>query len=118
MRRSTATRLTAGEVLAHLRTHSIDVKTKVQPPNAPAASSPKDQFGIDLDTVTVTCPNGTTVPIRPVRGHNADDASRCDQRVPPNSPALVFKVAGHGICQRFGAVHTGEFRSWTVSPAH
>jgi hypothetical protein len=26
----------AGEVLAHLHAHDIDMKTKVQPPNAPA----------------------------------------------------------------------------------
>jgi hypothetical protein len=60
----------AGEVLAHLHAHDIDIKTKVQPPVAPAGKFTKDQFTIDLDAATVTCPNGTTIPIRPVTGHN------------------------------------------------
>ena len=59
----------AGEVLAHLHTHDIDINTKVQPPNAPAGKFTKDQFTIDLSTATVTCPNGTTIAIRPVTGH-------------------------------------------------
>ena len=29
---------------------------------------PKDQFDINLADQTVTCPNGVTIPIRPVRG--------------------------------------------------
>lgn len=60
----------AGEVLAHLHAHDIDIKTKVQPPVAPAGTFTKDQFTIDLDTATVTCPNGTTIAIRPVTGHD------------------------------------------------
>jgi hypothetical protein len=60
----------AGEVLAHLHTHDIDIKTKVQRPNAPAGTFPKDQFTIDLHAATVTCPNGTTIAIRPVSGHD------------------------------------------------
>jgi hypothetical protein len=59
----------AGEVLAHLHTHDIDIKTKVQPPVAPTGTFTKDQFTIDLSTATVTCPNGTTIAIRPVAGH-------------------------------------------------
>jgi hypothetical protein len=60
----------AGEVLAHLHAHDIDIKTKVQPPNAPAGKFTKDQFTINLDAATVTCPNGTTTAIRPVTGHD------------------------------------------------
>lgn len=60
----------AGEVLAHLHDHDIDIRTKVQPPNAPAGKFTKDQFIIDLGTATVTCPNGTTIAIRPVTGHH------------------------------------------------
>ncbi|XVU23965.1 IS1182 family transposase [Actinoplanes sp. CA-054009] len=60
----------AGEVLAHLHEHDIDIKTKVQPPNAPAGKFTKEQFIIDLGTATVTCPNGTTIAIRPVTGHH------------------------------------------------
>lgn len=72
----------AGEVLAHLHAHDIDIKTKVQPPNAPAGKFTKDQFTIDLDQATVTCPNGTTITIRPVTGHprhagNADFGKAC-----------------------------------------
>jgi hypothetical protein len=60
----------AGQVLAHLHAHHIDAKTKVQPPNAPAGKFTKDQFAIDLDAATVTCPAGATIAIRPIRGHD------------------------------------------------
>jgi hypothetical protein len=60
----------AGEVLEQLDTAGIDAKTKVQPPSAPAGKFAKDQFDINLADATVTCPNGTTVAIRPVRGHD------------------------------------------------
>jgi hypothetical protein len=59
----------AGEVLDHLHTHGIGAKTKVQAPNAPGGKFTKDRFTIDLDQQQVTCPNGTTIPIRPVTGH-------------------------------------------------
>ena len=59
----------AGEVLAHLHAHDIDIKTKVQPPVAPTGKFTKDQFVIDLSAATVTCPNGTTIAIRPVVAH-------------------------------------------------
>nr|WP_221383414.1 transposase [Actinoplanes polyasparticus] len=67
----------AGEVLAHLHDHDIDIKTKVQPPNAPAGTFTKDQFTINLSQATVTCPNGTTITIRPVVGHDRH-AGRAD----------------------------------------
>ena len=60
----------AGQVLAHLHAHDIEVKTKVQPPSAPAGKFAKDQFTIDLDTATVTCPNDVTIAIRRVTGHD------------------------------------------------
>jgi hypothetical protein len=60
----------AGEVLDHLHTHGIDAKTKVQAPNAPTGKFTKDQFDIDLPAQQVTCPNGVTIPIRPVRNHD------------------------------------------------
>jgi len=59
----------AGEVLDRLHTAGIDAKTKVQPPVAPAGKFTKDQFDIDLDNQTVTCPNNLTRPIRPTPGH-------------------------------------------------
>jgi len=60
----------AGEVLEHLDNAGIDAKTKVQPPVAPAGKFTKDQFTIDLDAGTVTCPNQVTITIRPIRGHD------------------------------------------------
>jgi len=59
----------AGEVLEQLEAAGIEAKTKVQPPNAPAGKFPKGRFDIDLEQQQVTCPNGNTVPIRPVSGH-------------------------------------------------
>ena len=35
---------------------------------------PKDRFSIDLDSKTVTCPAGVTVPIRPAPGRHAGTA--------------------------------------------
>jgi Transposase DDE domain/Transposase domain (DUF772) len=58
----------AGDVLEQLETAGVEAMTKVQPPVAPGGMFPKDQFDIDLQAQTVTCPNGVTVPIRPVRG--------------------------------------------------
>ena len=62
----------AGEVLDQLDAAGIDTKTKVQPPNAPKGKFPKDRFTIDLHARTVTCPNGTTVAIRPTNGRTRD----------------------------------------------
>jgi hypothetical protein len=59
----------AGEVLERLHDAGIDIKTKVQPPNAPAGKYTKDQFTIDLGAGTVTCPNQVTTVIRPINEH-------------------------------------------------
>lgn len=59
----------AGEVLDRLDGAGIDIKTKVQAPNAPAGKFTKDRFHIDLQHQQVTCPNQSTVAIRPVTGH-------------------------------------------------
>ncbi|MDZ5447951.1 IS1182 family transposase [Micromonospora sp. 4G57] len=59
----------AGEVLERLHDAGIDIKTKVQPPNAPAGKFAKDQFTIDLGGGTVTCPNQVTTAIRPISEH-------------------------------------------------
>ncbi|MGS2617505.1 IS1182 family transposase [Micromonospora sp. LZ34] len=67
----------AGEVLDRLAGAGIDAKTKVQPPVAPAGKFTKDHFDINLSQATVTCPNGNTIPIRPVRGH-ARHAGKAD----------------------------------------
>jgi hypothetical protein len=57
----------AGELLARLENAGVDIKTKVQPPNAPGGRFPKDRFGIDLAAGTVTCPGAVTVRIRPAK---------------------------------------------------
>jgi hypothetical protein len=67
----------AGEVLDRLHAAGIDIKTKVQAPNAPGGKFTKDRFHIDLHQQQVTCPNGTTVPIRPTNGR-ARDVGRAD----------------------------------------
>jgi Transposase DDE domain len=67
----------AGEVLDRLHAAGIDIKTKVQAPNAPGGKFTKDRFHIDLNQQRVTCPNGTTVPIRPTNGR-ARDIGRAD----------------------------------------
>jgi hypothetical protein len=59
----------AGEVLEQLEDAGIEAMTKVQPPVAPGGMFTKDQFDINLQAQQVTCPNGITVPIRPVRGN-------------------------------------------------
>jgi hypothetical protein len=58
----------AGDVLEQLEDAGIEAMTKVQPPVAPGGTFTKDQFDINLHDQTVTCPNGVTIPIRPVRG--------------------------------------------------
>jgi hypothetical protein len=58
----------AGDVLEQLENAGIAAMTKVQPPVAPGGMFTKDAFDINLADQTVTCPNGVTIPIRPVRG--------------------------------------------------
>ena len=57
----------AGDVLEQLDNAGIEAMTKVQPPVAPGGMFTKDAFDINLQDQTVTCPNGITIPIRPVR---------------------------------------------------
>jgi Transposase DDE domain len=59
----------AAEVLQQLNAAGIQARVKVQAPVAPAGQFTKDQFDINLDAGTVTCPNQVTVPIRRVTGH-------------------------------------------------
>jgi IS5 family transposase len=54
----------AGKFLAHLATHDIASRCKVQPPNAAGGLFTKDRFAIDLHDETVTCPAGVSVGIR------------------------------------------------------
>jgi hypothetical protein len=57
----------AGELLAKLEKAGAQIKTKVQPPNAPGGRFAKDRFTIDLGAGTVACPGEQTVPIRPAK---------------------------------------------------
>jgi hypothetical protein len=52
-----------GEVLADLNAAGIDPNVKTPRPQAPDGHFTKDDFEIDLETDTVTCPNGVTVGI-------------------------------------------------------
>ena len=53
-----------GAFQSHLESAGIASGCKTQPPTAPGGRYAKDQFGIDLDASTVTCPNDVVVSIR------------------------------------------------------
>jgi transposase len=57
-----------GALLAELAQRGITAMTKVAAPTAPQGHFTKQQFRIDLDQGTVTCPARLTVPILPARG--------------------------------------------------
>jgi len=57
-----------GALLADLEGRGITAMTKVAAPTAPDGHFTKQQFRIDLDQHTVTCPARLTVPITPARG--------------------------------------------------
>ena len=74
-----------GEFQQRLDDEGIDSKCRTQPPTAPKGRFGKDQFQIDLEADTVTCPNQVTVTIR--RGPNgagtayfADACAHCPLR--------------------------------------
>lgn len=54
----------AGELLADLEAAGAEIGCKVQPASAPGGRFTKDEFDIDLDVGTVTCPGEHTTPIR------------------------------------------------------
>lgn len=53
-----------GEFQQRLDDEHISSRCRTQPPSAPAGRFGKDQFRIDLEADTVTCPNDVTVTIR------------------------------------------------------
>jgi hypothetical protein len=55
----------AGPVLDLLNEAGAESRCKVQPPVAPAGHFSKDDFTIDLEMASVTCPAGQTVPLAP-----------------------------------------------------
>ena len=64
----------SGELLGRLDGAGIYNGIKCQPPAAVKGCFPKDRFTIDLDSKTVTCPAGVTVPIRSATGRHAGTA--------------------------------------------
>ena len=54
----------SGQFLDDLAEAGIESKCKTQPPTAAGGMFTKDAFDVDLDTDTVTCPNGVDAPIR------------------------------------------------------
>jgi len=60
----------SGEFQDTLAQAGISSHCKTQPPSAPAGRFAKDQFDIDLERATVSCPNGQSATIR--RGKDGD----------------------------------------------
>jgi hypothetical protein len=58
----------SGELLETLEAACATVRVKVQPPVAPGGRFTKDDFAIDSEAGSVTCPAGVTVALRPVTG--------------------------------------------------
>jgi DDE family transposase/transposase-like protein DUF772 len=52
-----------GSLLDKLAAAHVDANIKVQPSKAPGGRFTKDDFDVDLETDTVTCPNQVTVPV-------------------------------------------------------
>ncbi len=74
-----------GEFQQRLDDERIGSGCRTQPPSAPAGCFGKDQFTIDLDHDTVTCPAGVTVQIRRGRdgggiAYFAEHCTGCPQR--------------------------------------
>ena len=63
-----------GEFLTHLAEHDIASRCKTQPPTAAGGMFTKNDFDVNLDADTVTCPNGISTPIR---RNNDGDGTAC-----------------------------------------
>ena len=110
----------AGEVLQRLHDAGIDIKTKVQPPNAPAGTFTKDQFSIDLGAGTVTCPNEVTIAIRAINEHprhagKADFGKACTS-CPLRAQCTTSKTGRHITISRW-ETHLTTARSRQNDPA-
>jgi len=62
----------SGELLEHLEAAGASLRIKVQPSVAPTGGFSKDDFTIDTEAATVTCPSGLTVPLRARRSRAAE----------------------------------------------
>lgn len=79
----------AGELLELLEAAGADVMVKVQPPVNRNGLFAKDRFLIDLEAMTVTCPNGVTVDLRQRAvggGRRRSPAPARAVRWPPTAP--------------------------------
>jgi len=62
----------SGELLETLETAGAELRIKAQPSVAPTGGFSKDDFAIDIEAATVTCPAGLTVPLRARRSRAAE----------------------------------------------
>jgi len=62
----------SGQLLETLETAGAGLRIKVQPAVAPGGRFSKDDFAVDLEAGTVTCPAGLTVPLRARRSRAAE----------------------------------------------
>jgi Transposase DDE domain len=92
-----------GAHLAWLNQHGFTPMGKAQHPTAPGGRFAKDQFRLDLQAGTVTCPARVTVPIRPARrgGGRARFGAACS--VCPLRQACTTSVRGRVV-----AIHPRE----------
>jgi hypothetical protein len=109
----------AGDVLQHLHTAGIDAKPRSNP-GRPGGKFTKDQFDIDLDTVTVNCPNQVSLLIRPVREHPRHRRpSRLRRRLHhlPAAPAVHRLETGRHITISRWETHLATARARRQDPA-
>jgi hypothetical protein len=92
-----------GAHLAWLNQHGLTPMVKAQHPTAPGGRFAKDQFRLDLQAGTVTCPARVTVTIRPARrgGGRARFGAACS--VCPLRQACTTSVRGRVV-----AIHPQE----------
>jgi len=92
-----------GAHLAWLDQHRLTPMVKTQLPTAPGGRFAKDQFRIDLQAQTVTCPARVTVAITPARGGGGRARFGVACSVCPLRQACTSSVAGRVV-----AVHPHE----------
>lgn len=92
----------SGDNLADLDGRDIDARVKTQPPSRHDGKFSKDDFDVDLDAGTVTCPAGKTAPIaRAGQGlRQARFGQRCDdcplrERCTDSARGRTIKIHRH-----------------------
>jgi hypothetical protein len=87
----------SGELLEHLEAAGAEPRIKVQPSVAPTGGFSKDDFVIDLEAATVTCPAGLTVPLRARRRRAAEATFGSACAVCPLATRCTTAKAGRTI---------------------